>query len=108
MPSLRLHDRSSTQVSWESLIYSLGSADADIGTWVNVTDGVWPELLGALFQASKSPDASHREGAFRIFTTTPGIIEKQHSEAVRGAFQAGFSDESLTVWLSRYWKSRLG
>lgn len=55
------------------------------------------ELLGALFQASKSPDAGHREGAFRIFATTPGIIEKQHSDAVRGAFLVGFQDEKLEV-----------
>lgn len=61
------------------------------------SDEPWPELLQALFQASKSPDASHREGAFRIFTTTPGIIEKQHSELVREVFSAGFHDHEQRV-----------
>lgn len=60
----------------------------------------WPELLGALFQASRSVDASHREGAFRIFATTPNIIGKQHADAVRGAFTSGFQDDSLNVGLS--------
>ena len=69
-------------------------------SWALSTEGSWPELLGALFQASKSPDASHREGAFRIFATTPNIIGKQHSDAVRGAFQSGFSDETLVVGAS--------
>jgi hypothetical protein len=53
--------------------------------------------LGALFQASKSPDASHREGAFRIFTTTPGIIEKQHGEVVKEVFLQGFNDVEQKV-----------
>lgn len=43
------------------------------------------------------PDASHREGAFRIFATTPGIIEKQHGEVVQKVFMAGFEDENLNV-----------
>ncbi|KAI5790668.1 armadillo-type protein [Peziza echinospora] len=75
----------------------IGDATAEIARQIFDADGVWPELLVALFQASKSPDSSHREGAFRIFATTPGIIEKQHSDAVRGAFQAGFTDETLNV-----------
>lgn len=57
----------------------------------------WPELLNVLFQASKLPDPSHREGAFRIFATTPGIIEKQHGELVNGVFVAGFEDDNLSV-----------
>jgi len=42
-------------------------------------------------------DAGKRETAFRVFTTTPGIIEKQHEEAVAGAFARGFKDESVAV-----------
>jgi len=60
-------------------------------------EGSWPELLVALFQASKSSDSSHREGAFRIFATTPNIIGKQHAADVRGAFISGFQDEALNV-----------
>lgn len=78
----------------------IGDAIAEIARQIFDSDGSWSELLGALFQASKSPDASHREGAFRIFSTTPGIMEKQPAEAVRGAFLAGFGDESLEVRIS--------
>ena len=57
----------------------------------------WPELLGSLFQASQSPDAGQREGAFRIFATTPGIIEKQHEDTVQAAFAKGFKDDNVAV-----------
>ena len=57
----------------------------------------WPELLQVLFVASQSQDAGQREGAFRIFTTTPGIIEKQHEETVLGAFTKGFEDSDVVV-----------
>ena len=57
----------------------------------------WPELLGVLFQASQSPEAGLREAAFRIFTTTPSIIEKQHQEAVLSVFSRGFKDDHVSV-----------
>lgn len=57
----------------------------------------WPDLLAVLFQLSMAPDAGKRETAFRVFTTTPGIIEKQHEEAVAQAFTKGFKDESVAV-----------
>ena len=57
----------------------------------------WPELLQVLFVASQSQDAGQREGAFRIFTTTPGVIEKQHEETVLGAFTKGFEDTDVIV-----------
>ena len=57
----------------------------------------WPELLQTLFLASQSPEAGQREGAFRIFTVTPGIIQKQHEETVLGAFTKGFKDSDVTV-----------
>jgi hypothetical protein len=63
----------------------------------------WPELLGALFQASQSADAGQREGAFRIFATTPGIIETQHEAAVQEVFAKGFKDENVNV--RDCWKS---
>lgn len=67
----------------------------------------WPELLGVLFHASQSPEsAGLRETAFRIFSTTPGIIEKQHEEAVLGVFGKGFKDENIQVyWFSGYFRS---
>lgn len=57
----------------------------------------WPELLGILFQLSQAPDASVRESAFRIFSTCPDVIEKQHEEMASGVFHKGFQDESVQV-----------
>jgi hypothetical protein len=64
---------------------------------LTIADVPWPELLGALFQASQSPDATQRENAFRIFSTTPQIIEKQHEDVVVTAFKGGFSDSETAV-----------
>lgn len=69
--------------------------------WQHIGES-WPELLSALFVASQSAEAGQREGAFRIFTATPGIIEKQHEETVLGAFMKGFKDSDVIVWL-RHW-----
>ncbi|KAI9666712.1 MAG: hypothetical protein M1821_004648 [Bathelium mastoideum] len=60
----------------------------------------WPEVLGALFHASQSTDPGQRETAFRIFETTPGIIEKQHESAVLEAFMKGFKDPEVSVRLA--------
>jgi hypothetical protein len=57
----------------------------------------WPELLGDLFQASQSNDPGQREIAFRIFSSTPGIIEKQHEDVVITAFKGGFADSETSV-----------
>lgn len=64
---------------------------------IKTTGELWPELLGALFQLSQAPEPEKRENAFRVFATTPAIIEKQHEEAVLQAFQKGFKDESVMV-----------
>lgn len=56
-----------------------------------------------LFQLSIAEDPGKRESAFRVFNTTPGIIEKQHHDAVGQAFTKGFKDDSVGV---RYQKSR--
>jgi importin-5 len=50
-----------------------------------------------LFQLSQAPDVGKRETAFRVFSTTPGIIEKNHEETVAKAFTKGFMDESVAV-----------
>jgi HEAT repeat protein len=57
-------------------------------------------LLGALFTLSNSKDEGQRENAYRIFATTPGIIEKQHEDTVLSAFAKGFKDENVRVRLS--------
>ena len=63
----------------------------------------WPELLQSLFVASQSPDVGQRESAFRIFTTTPGIIEQQHESVVIGSFTKGFKDLDVSVSTARSW-----
>jgi hypothetical protein len=50
-----------------------------------------------LFQASQSADPAQRENAFRIFSTTPQIIEKQHEDVVMTAFKGGFADSETSV-----------
>ena len=50
-----------------------------------------------LFQLSIADEPGRRETAYRIFTTTPGIIEKQHEEAVAQAFTRGFRDSEVAV-----------
>lgn len=62
-----------------------------------LTGIIWPELLGSLFEASQSSDAGKREGAFRIFAQTPGIIDKQHEDTILGVFTKGFKDDDVTV-----------
>lgn len=60
----------------------------------------WPDLLHALFQASNSSEATMRESAFRIFETTPGIIERQHEDAVVAVFDKGLKDPEPEVRLA--------
>ena len=67
------------------------------------SDEKWPELLQSLFVASQSPDVGQRESAFRIFTTTPGIIEQQHESVVMGSFTKGFKDPDVSVSTQRLW-----
>lgn len=57
----------------------------------------WPELLTVLFQLSIADEPGKRESAFRVFNTTPGIIEKQHHDAVGQAFTKGFKDQAVGV-----------
>ncbi|OAG02553.1 importin subunit beta-3 [Paraphaeosphaeria sporulosa] len=78
----------------------IGDAVAELARQHTDEGVAWDELLGALFQASQSSDAGQRETAFRIFSTTPGIIEKQHEEVVITAFKGGFGDSDTSVRIS--------
>ncbi|KAL9057872.1 MAG: hypothetical protein Q9162_002102 [Coniocarpon cinnabarinum] len=49
---------------------------------------------------SRSTDPGQRSAAFRVFSTTPEIIEKEHEQAVMGVFQQGFKDSDLSVRLA--------
>jgi importin-5 len=53
--------------------------------------------LGILFTLSISKEVGQREIAYRIFSTTPGIIEKQHEDTVLSAFTKGFKDDDVSV-----------
>lgn len=75
----------------------IGDAVAELARQYTDEGEPWPELLGALFTTSRSADAGQRESAFRIFATTPGIIEKQHEDIVIGAFKEGFGDADNSV-----------
>lgn len=74
-------------------LQSHGAPNANIGA----AGDSWPDLLAVLFQLSIAAEAGKRETAFRVFTTTPGIIEKQHEDAVAQAFTRGFKDDSVVV-----------
>ncbi|EGC42195.1 karyopherin [Histoplasma capsulatum var. duboisii H88] len=78
----------------------IGDAVAEIAGQYADNGEQWSELLGVLFQASQSTDPGVRDSAFRIFSTTPGIIEKQHEEMVVGVFAKGFRDENISVRIS--------
>ncbi|PGH27552.1 hypothetical protein AJ80_00793 [Polytolypa hystricis UAMH7299] len=78
----------------------IGDAVAEIAGQYADNGEAWPELLGVLFQASQSSDPGIRDSAFRIFSTTPGIIEKQHEDMVLGVFTKGFQDSNISVRIS--------
>ena len=81
----------------EAVMVGIRESPGIMADFLNHPGENWSELLQVLFVASQSQDAGQREAAFRIFTTTPGIIEKQHEETVMGAFTKGFEDADVTV-----------
>lgn len=85
--------------SWRDNIPTkvIGDFASELKSELTTIGVAWPELLGALFQASQSQDAAQRENAFRIFSTTPQIIEKQHEDVVVTAFKGGFADSETSV-----------
>ncbi|ODV97107.1 hypothetical protein PACTADRAFT_74674 [Pachysolen tannophilus NRRL Y-2460] len=60
-------------------------------------DGEWPELLPALFQAAKNEESSFRESAFRVFSSSPELIDKSYINEVLPIFHAGFEDSNDDV-----------
>ncbi|TVY92395.1 Importin subunit beta [Lachnellula willkommii] len=78
----------------------IGDAVAEIARQYSDGKQQWPEILGVLFTLSTSKEVGQREIAYRIFSTTPGIIEKQHEDTVLSAFTKGFKDEDVGVRLS--------
>ncbi|CAH2351337.1 importin subunit beta-3 [[Candida] railenensis] len=60
-------------------------------------EGSWPELIPALFEATKNSDSSFRESAFRVFASAPELIDTSYFNQVVPVFNAGFEDESDDV-----------
>ncbi|KAG8529160.1 uncharacterized protein KY384_005795 [Bacidia gigantensis] len=80
--------------------HNVDDAVAEVARQYADNDEQWHELLQALFQASQSPDTGQREGAFRILTSTPGIIESQDDGIVLSVFTKGFKDDDAKVRIS--------
>lgn len=78
----------------------IGDAVAEIARQYSDDKLQWPEILGVLFTLSMSQVVGQREIAYRIFSTTPRIIEKQHEDTVLSAFTKGFKDDDVTVQLA--------
>ncbi|KAI9052596.1 hypothetical protein LZ554_003939 [Drepanopeziza brunnea f. sp. 'monogermtubi'] len=77
----------------------IGDAVAEVAREYSDARQQWPEILGVLFTLSMSSQVGQREIAYRIFSATPGIIEKQHEDTVLSAFTKGFKDEDIQVRL---------
>lgn len=60
-------------------------------------EGSWPELIPALFQATKNPEPSFRESSFRVFASAPELIDTSYFNQVLPVFNSGFEDESDDV-----------
>ncbi|KAI8073867.1 armadillo-type protein [Gongronella butleri] len=56
-------------------------------------EGKWDTLPKALFECSQSPNAAHRESAFRIFGAVPEVIADQHVDTLRSVFLASLTDQ---------------
>jgi hypothetical protein len=59
--------------------------------------GDWDELLPTLFQATKNPDPSFRESAFRILAANPVLLPHTHMTELLPVYQSGFEDEDDDV-----------
>lgn len=59
--------------------------------------GSWNELIPALFQATSNADPSFRESAFRVFSSSPELIDKSYINEVLPIFKSGFDDSTDDV-----------
>ncbi|ORX52437.1 ARM repeat-containing protein, partial [Hesseltinella vesiculosa] len=106
-PDARLWDmvQPSTRQSVKDLLLVALANESDQGTRHKVADtiaevaksdmgddGNWETLPKALFECTQSPNAAHRESAFRIFASVPEIIADQHVDTLRGIFLASLTD----------------
>ncbi|CCH46149.1 Importin-5 [Wickerhamomyces ciferrii] len=59
--------------------------------------GEWTQLFPTLIEAAKNPDPSFRESAFRIFATTPALVDRSYINDVLPIYHSGFDDENDDV-----------
>lgn len=59
--------------------------------------GTWPQLLPAVLHAAGNADASFRQSAFRILSTSPEIIEQNSVADILPVFNQGFADDNDEV-----------
>ncbi|KAI9481685.1 MAG: armadillo-type protein [Benjaminiella poitrasii] len=84
----------------QSTRHKVSDTIAEIARFDLAEGGKWDSLLKALFECSQSPNAGHRESAFRIFASVPDLIAGQHTDALKNVFLAGLNDsESQSVRL---------
>ncbi|KAI8343761.1 hypothetical protein BC941DRAFT_100252 [Chlamydoabsidia padenii] len=116
-PDARLWDmvQESTRQGVKELLLVALANESDQGTRHKIADtiaevaksdlngsegGKWETLPKALFECSQSPNAAHRESAFRIFATVPELISDQHVDALKSVFLTSLTDaESQEVRL---------
>lgn len=57
----------------------------------------WNDLLPTLFEATKNPDSSFRESAFRIFAANPTLLDLKYINEILPIYHAGFEDATDEV-----------
>ncbi|CCJ30144.1 unnamed protein product, partial [Pneumocystis jirovecii] len=89
-----------TKENEENVRHKIGDTIAEIAHTLYEENVQWPELFYMLFQCSKSINPGQRESAFRVFSSIPKIVEKEHVEVLKEIFQFGLQDENIKVRLS--------
>ncbi|KAG9244887.1 armadillo-type protein [Calycina marina] len=86
--------------STNSVRNKISDAVAEVARQYAENNQTWSQILNVLFGMSNSAESTQREIAYRIFSQTPAVIEKQPQEMVIAAFQKGFKDTDVAVTLS--------
>ncbi|KAG5417633.1 PSE1 [Candida metapsilosis] len=93
--AILLHGFSSPQSN--QVRHKLSDAISEVSKEDCSPPGTWNELVPALLQASKNPDPSFRESAFRVFSASPELIDQSFINEVLPIYTSGFDDESDEV-----------
>ncbi|KAI9024505.1 hypothetical protein CLU79DRAFT_834266 [Phycomyces nitens] len=84
----------------QSTRHKVADTIAEIARSDLADDEKWDNLLESLFKCTQSPHAAHRESAFRVFASVPGLISDQHNDVVKSVFLSSLTDaESQEVRL---------